>query len=104
MNKIQMFALVMALVFVAGFAPSAHAAVVCESPDHSIWNAFNDAKVGCISDASWRAALAAQVPATDKDIVFVPSGQSVRLAWGFVDTCPTYIRQGCVINKSLLAQ
>lgn len=93
-----------ALAFVLlGSVNFAHASVVCNSPDHSIWNSSNDTKVGCITDVDWKASLAKQVT-TDADIIFVPSGQSVRLAWGYVDTCPTYIRQGCVINKNLLAK
>lgn len=94
---------VLAFVFMGAFGSvsSAHASVVCDSPDHAIWSQDSSTKVGCIPDPAWQSAIAFQ---WGGQIVHVKPGESVKLIYGFVDTCPLYIWQGCVISTNLIAK
>lgn len=102
MKKILM--LVAVLGFFASFN-TVSANVVCDSPDHPIWNNENTAKVGCITDSAWKSALTSQVNQNNKnDFIKVIKGQSLLTSFGFVDTCPSWFPMDCVIKKSIFVK
>lgn len=97
-----MFALMLGFF---GIFNTVDAAVVCDSPNHAIWNVDNSVKVGCITEVDWNAATALRINQADqKDFVNVVRGQRLITTTNTEDWCPTWFPMNCVIKKSLFSR
>lgn len=106
MKKIAVFGFAFVLAF-TGFIKHSYAAdvaVVCDYPDHAIYNEANTMKVGCISQSDWQAAALVNSNSVNGFVSMRP-GQRLLTSYGFEDTCPIWFpAAGCVIAKSLFVR
>lgn len=106
-----LFVLGLFLTSLSGMVRAEEVALVCKDSDHVIWeNPMHfptNRIIACLPGENWDAAMAQTriIPTTDSNskLIAIRRGQTVRLASGQTDTCPTWYPVGCTIEPALFA-
>lgn len=81
-----------ALAALAFISPAfASAAVVCNQPNHAVWNADSTQIIGCVSDAAWQRSMAEQSSRAANHLPVVPSGTVLKDAAGITYQVPNIV-------------